>query len=267
MNALVRSESASLVTFNEIERMAAVMAESKLFGIQTAAQYMTLMFLAQAEGQHPATVAQDYDIIQGKPARKTHSVLARYQAAGGTVKWGKFTETVVSGTFSHPKGGSLEIEWTIEMAQRADLAGKDNWKKRPRAMLRARCIAEGVRATYPAALGGQMIVEEAIDLVNGGEPYVDASTGELKQGGAPATPPAPPAPQTWPQDAFDKQFPRWSRAIAEGLKSHDDIVTLARSKAPLTSEQEVAIRTVPINPPPSNEPGFGDITDEQGNPV
>jgi hypothetical protein len=52
----------------------------------------------------------------------------------------------------------------IEQAKKAGLTGKDNWKNYPRAMLRARCIAEGVRAVYPAAIGGMLVAEEAQDM-------------------------------------------------------------------------------------------------------
>jgi len=158
----VRDQRAFSLT--DMRDMAGALAESKLFGIQTPQQAYALMLIADAEGLHPASVAQDYDVIQGRPARKTHSVLARFQQAGGTVQWHDFTEQKVSGTFSHPKGGSVKIEWDMTMAAKAGLAGKDNWKKTPRAMLRARCIAEGVRATYPAALGGAIVTEEAQDL-------------------------------------------------------------------------------------------------------
>lgn len=150
--------------FGDLEKMADAVAKSGLFGMKTKEQAMALMLTAQAEGQHPATITQDYDIIQGRPARKTHSVLARFQAAGGRVQWSELTNTRAVGTFSHPQGGAVEIEWTIDMAAKAKLTGKDNWQNYPRAMLRARCIAEGVRATYPAAIGGMLIKEEAEDL-------------------------------------------------------------------------------------------------------
>lgn len=160
----------------DLERMAQVVAKSNLFGAKTVEQAMALMLIAQSEGEHPATVCQDYDIIQGKPTRKTNSVLARFQAAGGRVEWLEFTDKAVVGRFTHPQGGSLEVEWTIEMAQRAQLTGKDNWKGYPRAMLRARCIAEGVRAVYPKAIGGLMIAEEAQDVM-----VIDGTTGEVVQ--------------------------------------------------------------------------------------
>jgi hypothetical protein len=44
--------------------------------------------------------------------------------------------------------------FTIEEAQAAGLAGKDNWKKYPAAMLRARCVSALSRAVYPEAVLG-----------------------------------------------------------------------------------------------------------------
>ncbi|RZJ12168.1 MAG: hypothetical protein EOP39_04220, partial [Rubrivivax sp.] len=166
MNALTRAEGAAirLVPFDEMLQMASAVAESGLFGMKSQNQALALMLVAQAEGQHPATITQDYDIIQGKATRKTHSVLARFQAAGGKVEWHQLTNEVADATFSHPAGGSLRLDWTLKQAQDAKLTGKDNWKNYPRAMLRARVIAEGVRAVYPAAIGGMLTPEEAQDL-------------------------------------------------------------------------------------------------------
>jgi hypothetical protein len=147
-----------------LERMAQAIAKSNLFGMKSQEQALALMLTAQAEGQHPATITQDYDIIQGRPARKTHSVLARFQHAGGKVEWLELTDKKARASFSHRSGGTLEIEWTLEMATKAGLAGKDNWKHYPRAMLRSRCIAEGIRAVFPGAIGGMLVAEEAQDL-------------------------------------------------------------------------------------------------------
>lgn len=153
--------------------MADAIAKSGLFGMKESTQALALMLTAQAEGQHPATITQDYDIIQGKATRKTHSVLARFQQAGGKVEWHALTETKADATFTPPPGAGspLRMDWTIDMARRAGLVEKDNWRRYPRAMLRARCIAEGVRATYPAAIGGFLVPEEAQDL--------DAVLGEV----------------------------------------------------------------------------------------
>lgn len=154
----------NLVPIDALQVMAGAMAKSNLFGFKTPEQAMALMLVAQAEGEHPATIAQDYDVIQGRPARKTHSVLARFQKAGGTVQWEELTDKRAVGVFTHPQGGSFRCEWTIEQAQKIGLTSKDNWRHYPRAMLRARTIAEGVRTVYPAAIGGALVVEEAQDM-------------------------------------------------------------------------------------------------------
>jgi hypothetical protein len=154
----------NIVPFQEMEGMASYIVRSKLFGAKDESQAMALMMLAQAEGMHPMSAIQDFDIVQGRPARKTHSILARFQAAGGSVAWEVISATKAVGTFTHKQGGTLRVEWTFEQAKKAGLTNKDNWKNYPQAMLRARVIAEGVRAVYPGAIGGMLTVEEAQDL-------------------------------------------------------------------------------------------------------
>lgn len=156
----------SLIPVQDIERMAAAVAKSGLFGgVKTADQAMALMLVAQAEGLHPAIAARDYHIIEGRPALKADAMLARFQAAGGKVQWTCMTETRVAGVFSHPQGGSVEIEWTIDMATRAGLADRPNWKKYRRAMLRSRVISEGIRSVFPGVVAGTYTPEEVQDLV------------------------------------------------------------------------------------------------------
>ena len=169
----------AIVPFNEMESMAGYIVRSKLFGAKDESQAMSLMLLAQAEGMHPMSAIQDFDIVQGRPARKTHSILARFQQAGGSVSWEEISANRACGVFSHKQGGSLKVEWTIDQAKRVGLTGKDNWKNYPQAMLRARCIAEGVRAVFPGAIGGMMSVEEAQDIV---QPAKDMGSVEIDTG-------------------------------------------------------------------------------------
>jgi hypothetical protein len=125
-----------------------------------------LMLIAQAEGKHPAMAAQEYDIIQGKPAINSRSAQARFQLSGGKIEWVTRTDAEVTATFSHPQGGSLTITWNMARAAQAGLATKDMWKKYPAQMMSARVIAEGVRAVFPACLSGLYLPEEIQDFDN-----------------------------------------------------------------------------------------------------
>ena len=154
----------ALVPFNEQERMAEVIAKSGMFGLKDTTAVLALMAVAQAEGRHPASVAKDYHMIQGRPALKADAMLARFQQAGGSVQWTSYKDEQVSGVFSHPQGGSLEVTWTLAQAKAIGLATKDNWKLYPRAMLRARVISEGIRSVYPAVIVGEYSIEEVQDF-------------------------------------------------------------------------------------------------------
>jgi hypothetical protein len=153
-----------LIPFDQTKLMAQAIAESKLFGIQTPAQALALGLLCQAEGRHPAEAARDYHIINGKPSLKSEAMLARFQQAGGKVEWHEYGHESVSGTFSHPQGGTLKVSWTIKDAERAGLTGNPTWKKFPRQMLKARCISEAVRGIFPGVLSGLYAPEEVSDI-------------------------------------------------------------------------------------------------------
>ena len=163
MSALVTTQHA-LMPLAELREMASIMSGSGMFGVKDATQAMALMFIAQAEGRHPATIAQEYDVIQGRPALKSQATLARFQAAGGSIRWLRRSDSECAAVLSHPQGGDCEIAWNLERASKAGLTGKDNWKKFPAQMLAARVVAEGVRAVFPACLNGLYIAEEVQDM-------------------------------------------------------------------------------------------------------
>jgi len=156
--------SNAIVPWTDQERMANAIAKSNLFGLKSSDQVLALMAVAQAEGRHPGSVARDYHIIQGRPALRADAMLARFQQAGGTVNWLKYADDEVKAEFTHPQGGSLTLSWTLKQAREIGLAGKDNWKNYPRAMLRARVISEGIRTVYPGVLTGEYTPEEVMDF-------------------------------------------------------------------------------------------------------
>jgi len=146
--------STDLIPFNDLQKMAQAITRSQLFGIQNIDQAVALMCIAQAEGRHPASVAREYDIIKGKPALKADAMLSRFIETGGKIDWLELNDSICKATFTHPKGGSATIDWDIDRAKKAELLHKDNWKKFPRQMLRARTISEGIRTVYPTVILG-----------------------------------------------------------------------------------------------------------------
>jgi hypothetical protein len=165
MNALVTVPiEPAYHSIDEIGRMATVFAKSGLFGVKTVEQAAALMLVAQADGLHPATVARDYDIIQGRPAKKAEAMLRDFIRNGGAVKWHTLNDAKADATFTHPQGGEVRIDWDMKRAKEAQLGGKDMWKKFPRQMLRSRVISEGIRTVCPMATGGMYVPEEVRDF-------------------------------------------------------------------------------------------------------
>lgn len=154
----------AIVSLGDIERMAHAVSKSNLFGVKTPEQAIALMLVAQAEGMHPAIAATHYHVINGRPTLKADAMLSRFQAAGGTVNWKTYTDAEVTGTFSHPQGGRVDITWTVAQAQTAGLTGNKTWKQYPRQMLRSRCISEGIRTVYPGVTVGVYTPEEVQDF-------------------------------------------------------------------------------------------------------
>lgn len=198
----------NIVSFTDMDQMASAIAASGLFGMKDKNSVLALMAVAQAEGLHPATAARDFHIIQGRPALKADAMLARFQNAGGKVDWKDYTDEKVTGLFSHPNGGELSVTWTIEQATKIGLVKPGSgWQKFPRAMLRSRCISEGIRSVFPGSVTGFYSPEEVADFEppkakDMGSVVVDHSTGEIDlmdikedvPEGAPVSPSAKPIP-------------------------------------------------------------------------
>ena len=155
----------NIIPVSDMTVMADSIVKSGFYGFKNKEQVMAVMLVAQAENKHPASVVQEYDIIQGKPALKSQAILARFQLSGGSVQWDVVTPKAVKGTFKHPQGGTLTVEWTIEMARQAGIYREGSgWSKYPEDMLRARVISRAVRSIYPACILGHYATEEVMDF-------------------------------------------------------------------------------------------------------
>lgn len=157
--------STELIPVQDLTTMARAIASSGFGGCKTPEQALTLMLIAQAEGRHPGIIARDYHIINGRPSIKADAMLARFQEAGGAMRWIELTDTRAEAVFSHPKGGEIAIDWDLDRAKKAGVFSTNpNWQKYPRNMLRARVVSEGVRTILPGVVCGTYTPEEAEDM-------------------------------------------------------------------------------------------------------
>lgn len=245
-----------MIPYADMEKMATVIAQSGLFGVKNPTQALALMLLSQAEGLHPVMAARDYHVIQGRPTLKADTMLARFQAAGGSVEWHDYTDKIVRATFSHPRGGKVTVAWTLETAKEAELAGKDMWKKFPRAMLRARVISEGIRTVFPGVLAGMYTPEEVRDMQD--------VKGEAETSGPnPIEPPPPIAPQDFDAEIEAiKSKPELRKWLQETMKDYgwhkDDPVYVSVKTA--CAERAAAI-DAEVQPADEFEAALGPVPD------
>jgi len=161
MNAI--STIPAPMPLQDMQTLAVAIAKSNLFGIKTPEQALVLMAIAQAEGRHPVEAARDYDIINGRPAKKAEAMLRDFILAGGKVAWHALTDELADATFTHPQTGEVRIDWDMKRAMTA-FGKKEMYAKFPRQMLRSRVVSEGVRTLWPLATSGMYVPEEQADI-------------------------------------------------------------------------------------------------------
>lgn len=212
MTELVKYQalSASMIqSMDDAERVATAMAASGFFSdAKGAAQALVKILAGQEMGFGPFAAMDGVHIIQGKP-----SVGANLMAAA-VKRSGRYTYRVISlddtGCELAFYEGGQEIgrsTFTTEDAAKAQVGGKDNWKKFPRNMLFARAMSNGVRWYCPDVFGGATAYTPdelgAIEDVDGHIIDVPAKPQPTHQDApvttAPPEPEAEPAAQTPPE--------------------------------------------------------------------
>lgn len=103
-------------------------------------------------------------VVDGRPGMAAELMRTLILRAGHEIYIEDATNTRVTVTgIRSGTGRSLSITWTMDDARRAGLAGKNNWKGYPRAMLTARATSEVARGLFPDALGGISYTEEELE--------------------------------------------------------------------------------------------------------
>lgn len=163
-------------------------------------------------GLSPMASLRAFDIIEGTAAPRAITHRAVVQAAGHEIWLVEATDNrcVMRGN-RRGSDHTQEVVWTFERARSLNLAGKDNWKKQPKAMLIARATSEICRLVASDALMGMgySIEELADEAPVGVEPDGPAAPRRTAQRRAKAAAPAAAVPGDVPdgQSAPDAQPP------------------------------------------------------------
>ncbi|MGW5616210.1 recombinase RecT [Streptomyces sp. NPDC003877] len=144
------------------------------------------MEYGRALGLDVVTTITTIHVIKGKPTQSADLMLSRAREAGHRVRIKSERERCVVSIVRHddPEDENV-VEWTLADARTAGLfPGKpdSNWAKYPRAMLRARAIAECVRIACPEVLHGAIYTAEELGarVDDAGLP-VDAEVQQLRR--------------------------------------------------------------------------------------
>lgn len=144
--------------------------------------------------------------------------------------------------------------WLENYATKGNDSAEPNamWRKRPFGQLAKCAEAQALRKAFPGEAGAQPTAEE----LEGKTTFDDGNTieGDVRTVDPSKASPTPQAKPAWPDDAFDKQAPRWQKAVESGLKTVDEILTMAATKGALTPAQEAKVRAFKkAEPAPATE--------------
>jgi hypothetical protein len=152
-------------------------------------------------GLHPMAAINGIYIIEGKASMSANLMSAVVRAKGFKLRvvtegdWGPGFKATASIVRPDDPDFTYSVTWTEAKAKRAELTGKDNWKKYPEAMAKARAISEVIREGATDALNGLVYTPEEIGAnVNESGDYEPENVGDLTPATAPpAAPSAKPA--------------------------------------------------------------------------
>ena len=156
---------------NAIQAFGDIIAKSGFNGCTKVEQGVIIAFTCMAEKITPLDFAQKYDIIHGRPTKKAAVMLAEFrQLYGGDYDWVADGEDGKKATLLLQHRGKKRgpVSFTIEEASALGLTSKDNWKKQPAAMLRARCATKALRMHVPEIAAGIYDPDEVSHLGNNG---------------------------------------------------------------------------------------------------
>lgn len=134
---------------------------------------LVVLLRGQELGLGPMQALAGIHVIEGKGVCSADLIVGLCARRREVCEYFRLVESSADrAVYETKRAGSPEptrLTFTMADAQRAGLTGKDNWKRHPAAMLRARCSAQLARAVYPDLAMGLYDTDEAEDFSRGGQ--------------------------------------------------------------------------------------------------
>lgn len=141
-----------------MQEIAEVLAKSGLLPqeLDTAGKVLAVLICGRELGIPPMQAVRGIHLVKGKPSLSAELMLAlAYQNIPGfRFKVLASNEQLCHVEGQRPNADPVRITFSISDATRAGLAGGDNWRKYPAAMLRARATSALLRVVAPDAIRG-----------------------------------------------------------------------------------------------------------------
>lgn len=138
--------------------------------------------LGESLGIPPIQAINTVHVIEGKPSASSGLISALVRRAGHTLRVkGDDHSATAEIVRSDDPDFTYSVTWDMSRARNAGVTGKDNWKKYPAAMLKARAITEVARDACQEALMGVQYTPEELGATVDQDGNVVESRGPARQ--------------------------------------------------------------------------------------
>lgn len=157
---LAITNPAAAMSIAEKQQYAELLAQASLLPKQyqrNPANVLLAMELGQSLSIPPIQAINEVHVIEGKPSASANLIGGLVRRAGHVlrIRVDREAMTATAQIIRHDDPDyTFEVTWSMDDAKRAGSLNKDNWKKYPIAMLKARAITEVAREACPEALMG-----------------------------------------------------------------------------------------------------------------
>lgn len=136
------------------------------------AAVMACLLFGREQGLGPMTALKEVAMVDGKPTMSAALMAAKIRAAGHSLRRrevrdnaGNLTATTAVGKRGD-NGDEDTFTFSLEMAARAGLANKQNWKNYPEAMMWARAVSQLARTLFSDVFIGSVYTAEELGAPN-----------------------------------------------------------------------------------------------------